>query len=374
VAWVAIQNLTKHFQVAKGEQVRAVDDLTLAVEERELMVLVGPSGCGKTTTLRLIAGLDAPTAGSISIAGRPMNGVRAKDRDVAMVFQNHALYPHMTAWENLAFGLQLRKFPKQEVLQRVGEAAELLGLTSCLKRRPEDLSGGERQRVALGRAIVRKPTLFLFDEPLSHLDGPLRTEMRTEIARLHRQFQWTMIYVTHDQSEAMMLGHRMAVMAAGKLQQLAQPLAVYRTPANLFTAGFIGSPAMNLLKGKLSESGGKRFFLGTGITLELPKSETNSAGIPLGEPMVLGIRPENILIHTQGSSSANSQKLEATVELVEPLGSETHLHLRLGECRLVSRVAGSGHWTPGQPVFLTVSLEPLLLFDPETPTASTVSK
>ena len=366
MAWVAIENLIKDYQGAKGEQVRAVDGLTLAVEEQEFLVIVGPSGCGKTTTLRLIAGLEDPTSGSVSIAGCSMNGVRAKDRDVAMVFQNHALYPHLTAWENMAFGLRLRKFPKAEITGRVGGASEMLGLTECLDRRPEELSGGERQRVALGRAIVRKPRLFLFDEPLSNLDGPLRTEMRTEIARLHRQFQWTMIYVTHDQSEAMMLGHRMAVMARGQIQHLADPLTVYHTPANLFTAQFIGSPSMNLLNGKLSENSGKFFYEKENARVELPQTGSDSLKSWAEKSVVLGIRPENIIVQKPATPGISNSGMPAVVELVEPLGPETHVHLQWGGCRLTSRVTATHAWVPDEKVSISFNLNPLLLFDPET--------
>jgi multiple sugar transport system ATP-binding protein len=366
VAWVAIENLIKNYRGANGDEVRAVDHLTLSVEEQEFIVIVGPSGCGKTTTLRLLAGLEDPTAGSISIAGHPMNGVRAKDRDVAMVFQNHALYPHLTARENMAFGLQLRKFPKAETTRRVGEASEILGLTECLERRPEELSGGERQRVALGRAIVRKPKLFLFDEPLSNLDGPLRTEMRTEIARLHRQFQWTMIYVTHDQSEAMMLGHRLAVMARGRIQHLAEPLTVYHTPANLFAAQFVGSPGINLWKGTLSENSGIIYFENENTRLELPQTSSDSLKTWAGKSVVLGIRPENVLIQKDMIPGGSNARMPAVVELVEPLGPETHVHLQWGDSRLTSRVMGSQVWIPGEKVSISFNLDPLLLFDPET--------
>jgi multiple sugar transport system ATP-binding protein len=364
VAWVAIENLRKDYHGIQGTHLRAVDDLTLAVEEQEFIVIVGPSGCGKTTTLRLIAGLEDSTSGTISIAGLPMHGVRAKDRDVAMVFQNHALYPHLTAWENMAFGLQLRKFPKLEITRRVGEASEMLGLAKCLERRPEELSGGERQRVALGRAIVRKPKLFLFDEPLSNLDGPLRTEIRNEIARLHRQFQWTMIYVTHDQSEAMMLGHRMAVMARGKFQHLADPLTVYHTPANLFTAQFVGSPAMNLLEGKLSENSGKILFEKETTRIELPPTDLVKSWV--GKSIVLGIRPENIIVQKPAIPGMNNPGPPAVVEFVEPLGPETHVHLQWGGCRLTSRTAAAQVWIPNEKVSINFNLEPLLLFDPAT--------
>jgi multiple sugar transport system ATP-binding protein len=245
MARVVIENLTKVFQGPAGEIIRAVDSVSLAVEDREFLVLVGPSGCGKTTTLRLIAGLEEATHGTISIAGQIVTNATPKDRDVAMVFQNHALFPHLSAYENMSFGLKLRKCPPAEIERRVMEAAEMLGLNGCLKRRPEELSGGQRQRVAIGRAIVRRPRLFLFDEPLSNLDAPLRAQMRDEIAALHAQLNATIIYVTHEQVEAMTLGDRVAVMQAGVIQQVGEPVELYRRPANPFVAGFIGAMPMN---------------------------------------------------------------------------------------------------------------------------------
>jgi multiple sugar transport system ATP-binding protein len=245
VARVVIENLTKVFNGPAREDIRAVDSVSLAVEDQEFLALVGPSGCGKSTTLRLISGLEEPTHGTISIEGKIVNEVAPKDRDVAMVFQNHALFPHLSAYENMAFGLKLRKFPRAEIEKRVMEAAELLALKGCLRRQPQELSGGQRQRVAIGRAIVRRPRVFLFDEPLSNLDAPLRAQLRAEIARLHTQLRATMIYVTHDQVEAMTLGDRVAVMQAGVLQQVGRPEEIYRCPANPFVSAFIGALPMN---------------------------------------------------------------------------------------------------------------------------------
>ena len=242
MARVVIENVSKIFHGPKGEEVCAVHNVNLTVEDKELLVLVGPSGCGKTTTLRMIAGLEDISEGTISIDGEVMNAVPPKDRDIAMVFQNYALYPHMTVFENMAFGLKLRKFPKAEIEQRVKQTAEILGLNSCLARKPNEISGGQRQRVAVGRAIVRKPKLFLFDEPLSNLDAPLRIQMRKEIATLHSRLETTMIYVTHDQAEAMTLGDRIAVMKDGAIQQVADPLTIYDSPISVFVAEFIGSP------------------------------------------------------------------------------------------------------------------------------------
>src|SRR6267142_1067017 len=245
MARVVVDNLSKVFRGPKGAEIRAVNHVSFTIEEQELLVLVGPSGCGKTTTLLLIAGLEEITHGTISIDGKEMTDLPPGNRDVAMVFQNFALYPHMTVYENMAFGLKLRKLSRAEISRRVGEAAEMLGLTPCLERKPEALSGGERQRVAVGRAIVRRPGLFLFDEPLSNLDAPMRAQMRAELSRIHKRLAATMIYVTHDQEEAMTLGARIAVMKDGFIHQVAEPINVYRHPADLFVAGFIGSPPMN---------------------------------------------------------------------------------------------------------------------------------
>ena len=252
MAQVVLERLTKVFQGPGGEGIRAVDNLSLVVEDKELLALVGPSGCGKTTTLRLISGLEEPTSGTISLNGQVVNRLPPKDRDIAMVFQNHALYPHMSVYENMAFGLKLRHFPKAEIDQRVKEAAQILDLGACLDRKPAALSGGQRQRVALGRAIVRRPKLFLLDEPLSNLDAQTRLQLRAEIARLHTRIGSTMIYVTHDQVEALTLGQRVAVMKDGVIQQVADPMTLYRQPANLFVAGFIGSPPMNFFDGTVS--------------------------------------------------------------------------------------------------------------------------
>ena len=273
----------------------AVDKFSLEVADGEFLVLVGPSGCGKSTTLRMVAGLELPTSGKISIGGRDVTNLPPKDRDIAMVFQNYALYPHMTVQENLSFALKLRKIPKDEILRRTSAAAETLGLTPYLKRLPKALSGGQRQRVALGRAIVRNPSVFLFDEPLSNLDAKMRVEMRAEIVRLHRRLGATMIYVTHDQTEAMTMGTRIVVMNGGRIQQAAPPMEVYERPANTFVASFIGTPPMNLFP---------------------------SGVLDLGR--TVGVRPENIRISEAGD--ADGKGIPATVDLIEPLGSETLVH------------------------------------------------
>src|SRR5574337_234381 len=265
MAQVVLKDLNKKF-----DEVHAVKDVNLTIRDKEFMVFVGPSGCGKTTTLRMVAGLEEITAGEISIGDRVVNDLPPRDRDIAMVFQNYALYPHMTVFDNMAFGLKMRKFPKSEIEKRVREAAEILGILDLLKRRPRQLSGGQRQRVAVGRAIVRHPQVFLFDEPLSNLDAKLRVQMRVELKRLHERLETTAIYVTHDQVEAMTLGSRVVVMRDGWVQQVGEPLEIYRRPANKFVAGFIGSPAMNFSPTTVSESGGALYAQANGIRVKVP--------------------------------------------------------------------------------------------------------
>ena len=316
----------------------AVDGFSLEVADGEFLVLVGPSGCGKSTTLRMVAGLELPTSGRISIGGRDVTGLPPKDRDIAMVFQNYALYPHMTVQENLSFALKLRKVPKGEILRRTSAAAETLGLTPYLKRLPKALSGGQRQRVALGRAIVRNPSVFLFDEPLSNLDAKMRVEMRAEIIRLHRRLGATMIYVTHDQTEAMTMGTRIVVMNGGRIQQAAPPMEVYERPANTFVASFIGTPPMNLFPPGMLDLG-----------------------------RTVGVRPENIAICAV--DTAPERALPATVDLVEPLGSETLYHC-VTENRNVKVTVRVQHGTdsgfratPGEKVALAPDMGKAVVFD-----------
>ena len=329
VARVVIEHLTKVFSGPAGKSIRAVNDLSLAVEDRELLVLLGPSGCGKTTTLRLVAGLEEPTAGTIAINGQVVNRVPPKDRDVAMVFQHPALYPHMTVYENLAFGLQLRRYPKAEIQQRVREAAQLLGLTNCLDRRPMALSGGQRQRVALGRALVRRPALFLLDEPLSNLDTPSRARLRPEISRLHARLGSTMIYVTHDQVEAMTLGDRIAVLKDGVVQQLDKPLNLYSYPANLFVAAFIGSPPMNFFHGVLTTQDQVLWFRQTqdgrlGTACSAPSavgSPAGSSGVPPGDdPGSGGGTPPEPAGQTPALAGCNSDALPTHSGAPAPAG------------------------------------------------------
>jgi multiple sugar transport system ATP-binding protein len=337
----------------------AVRDASFTVEHGELMVVVGPSGCGKSTTLRMVAGLEEVTRGEIAIDGRVVNDVAPKDRDIAMVFQNYALYPHMTVYDNMAFGLKMRKFPKAEIDRRVRDAAGVLGLTEHLGRKPKALSGGQRQRVAVGRAIVRNPKVFLFDEPLSNLDARLRVQMRAEISRLHQELGATMLYVTHDQVEAMTMGTRITIMRDGDIQQIAGPLTLYREPKNRFVAEFIGSPAMNVFEGSLrSDAGGAVFDAGTFSVPLGPRPGT--AAFP--RKLSLGVRPENLALAEDGGTGV----LDAVIELVEPLGSEIYLHGRAGSARVVVRVGADRPVRVGDRVRLAMDLDRIHFFDGES--------
>ena len=336
----------------------AVHDASFTVRDGEFVVLVGPSGCGKSTTLRMIAGLETISAGTMRIGERVVNDVAPKDRDIAMVFQNYALYPHMDVFENMAFGLKLRKFPKSEIQERVQRAADILGLDAVLDRKPKALSGGQRQRVALGRAIVRKPSVFLFDEPLSNLDAKLRVQTRTEISKLHQQLGATMIYVTHDQVEAMTMGDRIVVLKDGFVQQIAPPLELYNRPANTFVAGFIGSPAMNLVAGTLARgAGGRVFETPAGARIPVP------AGHAVG-PATLGVRPEDLfLAATAPAERRLSDPVEATLEVAEPMGNEVFLYAGVGTDRVVARLDPQPIPAMGTVVPLRLDLDKLHLFD-----------
>jgi multiple sugar transport system ATP-binding protein len=350
-----------------------VDDVSLVVGDKELLVLVGPSGCGKTTTLRLIAGLEDPTKGTIAINGQVVNGLLPKARDVAMVFQNHALYPHMSVYENMAFGLTLRHHPKAEIEKRVRDAAQILDLAACLDRKPAALSGGQRQRVALGRAIVRQPKLFLLDEPLSNLDTQTRLQMRNEIARLQARLGATMIYVTHDQVEALTLGQRVAVMKEGVIQQVADPMTLYRQPANLFVAGFIGSPPMNFFHGTLLQRGPALVFQEAArstaaapapIVLELDAASAVPLRSYIGKPLVFGIRPEHLICSPPSPETSVGCTVEAVVELVQPMGAETYLHLASHACSFVARVPSAHPAIPNQAISVSFDLRHAHFFDP----------
>lgn len=375
MARVVIEHLTKVFRGAKGEDIRALDDFNLAVEQKELLVLVGPSGCGKTTTLRLIAGLEEPTEGAISIGGRPMKNVPPGQRDIAMVFQNHALYPHMSAYENMAFGLKVRKLSREEIDARVREAAEMLDLTDCLGRKPKELSGGQRQRAALGRALVRRPEVFLFDEPLSNLDAPMRVQMRAEISKLHRRLEATMIYVTHDQVEAMTLGDRIAVMNRGVFQQVGQPSSVYEHPVNLFVAGFIGSPRMNFFDALFVQKENGLFLeeqnAGNGemptarFSVRLADEIAAHLKECAGEKIILGIRPEKIR-SIAAAAGTNGQSVEAVVEIVEPAGAEKFIYFGRGKQSFVARMSRAEDVRVNEKMALTFDMSEAQFFDPVT--------
>ena len=323
MAEVRFENVSKVYEGG----VEAVNDVDLTVQDGSLLVLVGPSGCGKSTTLRMVAGLEDITDGSIYIGGERVNDVLPKDRDIAMVFQNYALYPHMTVFNNMAFGLKLRKYPKDEIQRRVQNAAELLEIESLLERRPKELSGGQAQRVAVGRAIVRQPKVFLFDEPLSNLDAKLRVQMRVEIARLHERLGATMIYVTHDQVEAMTLGSRVAVMKDGYILQVDTPIGLYDRPVNRFVGGFIGSPPMNFLTGSLRKDGDDVLFESGELSFALPAERARAVGDHIGSDVLLGIRPEDIHDSEYSPHAAPGMTVTMHMEVVEPLGAETLVYL-----------------------------------------------
>ena len=368
---VVLEHLTKVFQEPKGRRVVALDDVSLTIREQELLVLVGPSGCGKTTTLRLLAGLEQPTSGVISFDGRVVNEVSPKERDVAMVFQNPALYPHLDAYDNLAFGLSLRRCPKKEIETRVRETADMLGLADCLDRRPMELSGGQRQRVALGRALVRRPKVLLLDEPLSHLDAPMRLQMRAELARLHARLRMVMVYVTHDQAEALALGQRLALMQAGTIQQVGTPMEVYRQPANLFVAGFIGSPAMNFFHGTLAPRGTGLCFQTEPLSdgpadLTLPLEDGLCARLKdyAGKRIILGLRPEHIQPNRAGAAAAWSA--EARVEGFEPMGAESYVRLATGSQSFGARLPASESAGVGEKLPVVFALSQAHFFDPGT--------
>lgn len=342
----------------------AVNDASFQARDGELLVLVGPSGCGKSTLLRMIAGLEPVTSGTISIDGRIVNDVPSKDRDIAMVFQSYALYPHMSVAENLAFGLKLRKQPPAEISTRVRAAAEKLGLTAVLHHRPSMLSGGQRQRVALGRAIVRDPRVFLLDEPLSNLDAKLRLSTRMEIARLQRSLRATMIYVTHDQIEAMTLGQRIVVLDGGVIQQIDTPMRLYERPENLFVAGFFGNPAMNFFRGVLAPNGCLRLTEGE-VTLPIGDLADTRPGIKdyEGREIVIGLRPEDMRLAANTDTHSGAPTFSARLEYVEPVGNEVFLNLRFGACDLVSRVAPTALLEPGGAVRLSFLATKLHCFD-----------
>jgi multiple sugar transport system ATP-binding protein len=362
VASVTLKKVVKQFK-----SVTAVNSLSIEIHDREFAVLVGPSGCGKTTALRMIAGLESVSSGEIYIGDRLVNDVTPKDRDIAMVFQNYALYPHMNVHNNMGFGLKMRKFPKAEIDQRVQEAADILGIHELLDRRPKQLSGGQRQRVAVGRAIVRKPKVFLFDEPLSNLDAKLRVAMRAEISKLHRRLGATIIYVTHDQVEAMTMASRIFIMNRGALQQSGTPLEVYKHPANQFVAGFIGSPAMNFIESTLVLEQDRYFVDAGGFRLRLPDLFRNPIEPYAGRPVIFGVRPEDMAKPAAGGTNDQVNTLRARADVVETLGAETFVYLTCGPHSIVARMESPERpLTVGQTLEVEVTMNKTHLFDPET--------
>jgi multiple sugar transport system ATP-binding protein len=365
---VSLQSLDKTYPASgKNPAFRAVRAIDLEIRDGEFMVLVGPSGCGKSTTLRMIAGLEDISGGAVEIDRVVVNDLLPKDRGIAMVFQNYALYPHMSLFDNMAFGLKLARTPKEEVIRRVTDAARILGLENILDRKPASLSGGQRQRVAVGRSIVRNPKVFLFDEPLSNLDAKMRVSMRSEISKLHSRLKTTMIYVTHDQVEAMTMGDRICVMKDGEIMQVADPLTLYHKPENLFVAGFIGSPPMNLLRGHVHRREGRLVFV--------EKAETDAVFIPLADALarraekyldrevVLGLRPESIYEDPRGQETT---PLTARVELAEPMGSETNVYLKSGATMMIARLHTENRVAVGSPLTVHLALQKAHLFDART--------
>jgi len=336
MAYVELKNISKIYD----DGTKAVSNVNIQIKDKEFVVLVGPSGCGKTTTLRMIAGLEEISEGELYIDGKLVNSLSPKDRDIAMVFQNYALYPHMNVYDNIAFGLKLRKFNKDEIDKRVKEVADILGLSESLRKKPKSLSGGQRQRVALGRAIVRNPKVFLFDEPLSNLDAKLRVQMRAEISKLHKKLNATIIYVTHDQVEAMTMGDRIVVMESGLVKQTDSPMKIYQNPVNKFVAGFIGTPSMNFIEGKLNFKDSivfvsKQSKIDIPIMNEQIRNEKNN-----NKEVILGIRPENILLNNRKEESGRYFEFKSRVELIEPLGSQMLIHLFFGEQPMIAEISG----------------------------------
>lgn len=356
----------KHVSKIYDNKIKVVSDVNLTINDSEFVVLVGPSGCGKSTTLRMIAGLEEISEGDIYIDNKLINDVSPKDRDIAMVFQNYALYPHMTVYENMAFGLKLRKFSKDEIKQRVLDAAKILDLEELLERKPKALSGGQRQRVAVGRAIVRKPKVFLFDEPLSNLDAKLRVQMRTEISKLHHKLDATMIYVTHDQTEAMTMGDRIVVMKDGMVQQVDTPMNLYNTPRNKFVAGFIGSPAMNFIEGKITGSEGLKFeSVNSKLIINLNDEQSNILKSHVQKKIWFGIRPEDIHEMNDESLKVNYHEFEIMLEIVEPMGNEAHIYFNIDGVQCISRIPVRDIPKTGALRKLKINKDKLLFFDYE---------
>jgi multiple sugar transport system ATP-binding protein len=364
MAEVVLKNVSKIYETGHAP---AVNDVSFEIQDKEFVVLVGPSGCGKSTTLRMIAGLEEITSGDLYIDGRRVNDVSPKDRDIAMVFQNYALYPHMTVYENMAFGLKLRKFKKADIRERVNDAARILGLEDLLSRKPKALSGGQRQRVALGRAIVRKPKVFLFDEPLSNLDAKLRVQMRTEISKLHKNLEATMIYVTHDQTEAMTMGDKIVILKDGFIQQIDTPLHLYNHPENKFVAGFIGSPAMNFIPGKI-EKKDKLVFTSShgGVVIHLNDEYAKRLSSSAGKSVWMGIRPEDIDLKANHITNGNPNIIKVELEVVEPMGNEAFLYYMVDKTEFISRIPAKIVPKAGTTEELVINSDKLYFFDYET--------
>jgi len=362
MAEVSLRRIVKAYEGG----VQAVKGIDLEIDDHEFVVLVGPSGCGKSTTLRMIAGLEEITGGDIAIGGTIVNDIPPRDRDIAMVFQNYALYPHMSVYENMAFGLTLRKFPKAEIDRRVKAAAEILDITPLLERKPKALSGGQRQRVAMGRAIVRNPKVFLFDEPLSNLDAKLRVQMRTEIKKVHQRVKTTTIYVTHDQVEAMTLADRVVVMNHGVIEQVGPPQELYHNPATKFVAGFIGSPAMNFFPARLEQaSGALRLHLPQDIVLDVPEARTARYQPHAGKQVLFGIRPEH-LTDDKPTDKTNPAPLTLTPEVIEPMGMETLAHFKVDGAEISARLDPETPAKEGVPLRLIAHMDQMHLIDPAT--------
>jgi multiple sugar transport system ATP-binding protein len=362
MANVVLENMSKNFGA-----VQAVKDFNLRVEDKEFCILVGPSGCGKSTALRMIAGLEEPTYGTIYIGDRVVNDLPPKDRNIAMVFQEYALYPHMSVFKNMAFGLKLRKFPKVEIDQRVREASEILGIQNLLDRKPKQLSGGQRQRVAVGRAIVRKPAVFLFDEPLSNLDAKLRVQMRAELSKLHDRLQTTIIYVTHDQVEAMTMGTKIVVMKDGLIQQIGSPLEVYNFPVNQFVAGFIGSPVMNFIPCSIIQRDDHLIIDAEAFQFPIPREKVAYYQKLAGAKAIFGIRPNDIYERQYAPEHLRGNTVRAVVDVIEPLGSEIHLNVTAGKHSFVAIVNTQTIVRMHQEIKLAVDLTKMHLFEKDFP-------
>jgi multiple sugar transport system ATP-binding protein len=359
MANIQLKNIYKRY----SDTVTAVKDFNLDINDKEFIVFVGPSGCGKSTTLRMIAGLEEISEGDLIIGDKRVNEVAPKDRDIAMVFQNYALYPHMNVYDNMAFGLKLRKFSKEEIKNRVNEAARILSIEPLLQRKPKELSGGQRQRVALGRAIVREPKVFLMDEPLSNLDAKLRVQMRAEITKLHQRLQTTMIYVTHDQTEAMTMADRIVIMKDGVIQQVGTPKELYDTPVNVFVGGFIGSPAMNFINGRL-EAG--QFVINETLKLTVPEGRMKQLKDYIGKEVILGIRPEDIHDEPVFIEAFPGAVFNATIDVAELMGAETFLHSSVGANNFIARIDSRTDIKNGQKLQLAFDMNKIHFFDVET--------